>query len=75
METYTKLSSKTVANGKQRIRGGDYLELLAWYTSKRLGKGGNKYRDAEVIRSMIFAGIDHQELSKKPMFKKLLPIT
>jgi hypothetical protein len=72
IDIYGKLRSKRVAHYKQKIRGRDYLELVAWYTSKRVGKCGYKYCDPDVIRSMIFPGVDYKILAKEPMFKGLL---
>lgn len=71
-EVYEKLSNIKVETFKQRIRGHDYLKLMGWYISKIVGRGGNKYRDINVIRSLIITSVDKKSLLKEKLFQKLL---
>jgi hypothetical protein len=50
----------------------DYFELLGWYISKQIGTRGNKYKDPEVIRAIIYTAADVKSLTKEKLFKALL---
>jgi hypothetical protein len=73
-EVYTRLKQTELETYKHSIRGGDYIELLAWYISRTIGKRGLSYRDPEVVHSLILACADHKSLSSEKLFKKLLKI-
>ncbi len=53
LEVLRELREIKVPDWKCRIRCHDFFELLGWYIARKKGKGGNKYRNPEVIRSMV----------------------
>jgi len=71
IEVYDQLSAIKVKIYKYRIRGGDYINLLGWYISKQIRRGGNKFRDPKIIHAMILPAGDEKLLMKEELFKKL----
>jgi len=72
--TLEGLEAVKVKTSKHRIRGHDYIELIGWYISKVVGSGGNKYRDQNVVRAIIYPAVDARTLANEGMFKRLLKI-
>ncbi len=72
VEVYEQIKRVEVEDCRQRIRGHDFLELMAWYFARQVKVGRTKYSDPEVIRSIIFPAIDVKLLAEESMFSKLL---
>ena len=72
MEVYEELRNIDVKTFKHRIRGHDFHELLGWYISQNTGKGGNKYRDNQVIRTAIAQAANIELVIDEQPFKALL---
>jgi hypothetical protein len=71
-DTYEQLKKKKTKTFRHTIRALDYFELLGWYISKQIGTRGNKYKDPEVIRAIIYTAADVKSLTKEKLFKALL---
>lgn len=67
-----ELRAIKVATCKYRIRGHDYIKLLAWYVSRIVSSGGNVYRNPDMMRKMIILTVDAKSLENEGMFKKLI---
>ena len=66
------METEPLQDFKYKIRGKDFLLLLGWYLARQVGKGGNKYKDPDVIRAMIFPTVDAKLLGKEKLFKNIL---
>jgi len=69
-----KLRHIKVETFKHRIRGHDFFELLGWYISKKVRKGGNRYRYPEVVRTAIVTAVSPESLINNEPFRTLLNI-
>lgn len=69
-----ELRSIKVETFKHRIRCHDLFNLLGWYISKKVGRGGNKYRDPEVIRTAIVTAANVELVIDKEPFRTLSKI-
>lgn len=72
VQVYEQLMDIDVQDFRRRIRGRDFLELVGWYVAKQVRKGGNRYKDPDVIRAMIFPAVDATSLANEKLFSKLL---
>lgn len=67
-----QLRNVEVEDFRHRIHGHDYLQLVGWYISRLIRRGGHKYGDPMIVRAMIFSAIDVNLLAKEELFKELL---
>jgi len=74
MNKYHELSKITVIDGKCKIHGHDYFDLMAWYVYSCIGKKGNHYRDPDVIRAIIFSATQSEFIQDKEPFSSLKTI-
>jgi len=72
IDACNQLRAVNVATCKQRIRGGDFFELLGWYALKQIGSRARKYRDPDVVRAIILPTVNLNLLADEELFVKLL---
>ena len=66
----TELQTVSPMDPRQSIRGADYFELVGWYLKKRSRSQGYGEGDRS-IRANVVPLLDHDILSKEPLFTQL----
>jgi hypothetical protein len=74
MKVCERLRKVKVSSWKRKVRALDYFNLLSWYVSKSLGQGGNKYKEPQVVRSLLAMAVDVDNLADEGLFKRLLQV-
>jgi len=73
LERLTHYEGQAPADARFRVRGHDFVEVLAWYAAKKCKKSGRL--DPELVRRMLMSALSVDILKEHKLFQELLART